>query len=151
MANTTPTKVGFFKAVYLCILLLVCPKKFVRLEEEDNRKRENQPKEKNPVPRALIVRGAFFKSLFLVLFSVAVGALVALGLQKILESPSSDMITILQIVAALLLLWGTLFIRGWEILSWGGVTFTERVNQWIYRSLYCLGTAIIVLSLVWPG
>ncbi len=150
MANTTPTKVGFFKAAYLCILLLVSPKQFIKLEEEDDRKRESQPREKNQVPRALIVRGAFFKSLLLVLLSVAVGALVALGLREILESPSSDMITILQVVAALFLLWGTLFIRGWEIQSYSGVTFTERVNQWTYRSLYCLGTAMIVLSLVWP-
>lgn len=43
-----------------------------------------------------------------------------------------------------------LFIRGWEIQTHAGVTFTERVNQWIYRFLYCAGTTAIVCSLAWP-
>ncbi len=30
-----------------------------------------------------------------------------------------------------------------------GVTLAERVNQWIYRSLYCLRTGIIICSLIW--
>jgi hypothetical protein len=28
------------------------------------------------------------------------------------------------------------------------VTLSERVNQWIYRILYCVGTAFIVTSVV---
>jgi hypothetical protein len=40
-----------------------------------------------------------------------------------------------------------LFVRGWDIQTLGGVTLTERVNRWIYRLLYCLGTAAIVTSL----
>jgi hypothetical protein len=53
----------------------------------------------------------------------------------------------LQIVGAGLLLWGTLFVRGWEIQTYSGVVFTERVNQWLYRFLYCTGTSVIVYSL----
>lgn len=33
----------------------------------------------------------------------------------------------------------------------GGVSLTERVNQWIYRTLYCIGTAILVGSLALPA
>ena len=56
----------------------------------------------------------------------------------------------LQIFGATVLLGATLFVRGWDIQSWGGVTLTERVNRWIYRFLYCLGTAVIVASLALP-
>ena len=53
----------------------------------------------------------------------------------------------LQVVGASLLLWATLFVRGFEIQTNAGVTLTERVNQWLYRFLYCVGTALIVYSL----
>lgn len=53
----------------------------------------------------------------------------------------------LQIVGATVLLWATLFVRGWDIQTFGGVTLTERVNRWIYRLLYCFGTAAFVASL----
>ena len=45
------------------------------------------------------------------------------------------------------MLWGTLFVRGWEIQTYSGVTLVERVNRWLYRALYCSGTALIVASL----
>ena len=45
-----------------------------------------------------------------------------------------------------LLLWGTLFVRGYDIQTYGGVTLTERVNQWVYRTMYCAGTALLVCS-----
>lgn len=56
----------------------------------------------------------------------------------------------LQIFGATIVLWATLFVRGWEIQTIGGITLTERVNRWIYRLLYCSGTAAIVASLVLP-
>jgi len=61
--------------------------------------------------------------------------------------PSGALITASQVFGAGLLLSGTLFVRGWEIQSWSGVTLTERVNQWIYRFLYCTGTAVLIWSL----
>ena len=42
---------------------------------------------------------------------------------------------------------GTLFVRGWEIQTWTGDSLIEHVNQRIYRSLYCIGTCVIVFSL----
>ncbi len=32
----------------------------------------------------------------------------------------------------------------------GGATLPERVNQWLYRTLYCVGTALIVWGRAWP-
>ena len=54
-------------------------------------------------------------------------------------------------VAAGILLGATLSILGWEIQSYKGRTLPERVNRWLYRSLYVLGTFLLVLALSWQG
>ena len=56
----------------------------------------------------------------------------------------------MQLVAAGILLWATLFLRGWDIQSIGGVTLTERVNQWWFRTAYWTGTAMLAASMMWP-
>jgi hypothetical protein len=56
----------------------------------------------------------------------------------------------LQIAGTGLLLWATLFVRGWEIQSWGGNTLGERVNRWLYRALSFVGTLILVFALSLP-
>ena len=149
MANTRPTPVGFVKAACLVWLLLTKPKRFLELQADDSKVLSavaNPEKEEG----ALVVRRAFFKSFLLVLTSGAVGYVAGIAFGVAAGCASSNLISWLQIAGASLLLWGTLFIRGWEIQTYGGVTFTERVNQWIYRTLYCAGTAVLVCSLAWP-
>ena len=51
---------------------------------------------------------------------------------------TSNSVTALAVIGACLLLWGTLFVRGWEIQTYKGRSLTERVNQWLYRALYCI-------------
>jgi hypothetical protein len=62
------------------------------------------------------------------------------------EQPGSSS---LQIAGALILLCGTLAVRGWDIQTHGGVTLTERVNQWLYRGAYCVGSALVIVALAW--
>ena len=149
MANTRPTPVGFVKAACLVWLLLAKPKRFLELEAEDARALNavNNPEKEEG---AFVVRHAFFKSLLLVLSSGVIGYVAGRAFGAARGCASANLVSWLQILGASLLLWGTLFIRGWEIQTYGGVTFTERVNQWIYRALYCIGTAVLVCSLAWP-
>jgi hypothetical protein len=99
---------------------------------------------------AHIVHEAFWLSLALVLGSGVVGAVAGATAGDVFGPVTPGTISALQVAGALLLLWGTLFVRGWQIQTYKGKTLIERVNQWIYRSLYCLGTAMLVASLVWP-
>lgn len=150
MADTRPTKLSFVYKAYLCFLVLVSPNRLVAEEKKDEeRKKAFLPQEENE-HRAYIVRRAFWSSLCLIVVFGLIGVAMGLLLQKILGQPSRGAVNFMQISGASLLLWGTLFIRGWEIQTFCGVTLVERVNQWIYRCLYCLGTSIIVASLVWP-
>ncbi len=149
MADTRLTKVSFVRATYLCLLAIFRPAKLVTEEEKDTeeRKKFSQP----PPPseqRAFVIRRAFWSSLLLMIASVAIGYIVGQVTDKLLGSVPKIVITSLQITGAILLLWGTLFVRGWEIQSYGGVTLSERANKWIYRALYCIGTTIIICSLV---
>lgn len=152
MADTRPTPASPLRAFKLCLVVLFAPE---RMAEEDQRDDELR-KELNTPPltkphRAIVVRKAFFSSLRLVLISGALGYAAGLAMQTLGRCATSASVMWLQMLGASLLLWGTLFIRGWEIQSYGGVTLTERANQWIYRTLYCAGTAFIVYSLAFPA
>jgi drug/metabolite transporter (DMT)-like permease len=97
-----------------------------------------------------VVSRAFWMSLVLVLVSALIGAAAGMVCGRVLGAASPRAISWLQIVGASMLLWGTLFVRGWEIQTYKGQTLVERVNRWIYRALYCVGTAMLVSSLTWP-
>jgi hypothetical protein len=150
MADTRPTPVGFFGAVRLCILLLLAPKKLIEAQDSDAKARNNYTERVEREHSAHIVRRALLYSLLLVLLSGAIGYSSGLALGSWRGCATTKFIAWLQIAGACLLLWGTLFVRGWEIETHCGVTFTERVNQWLYRFLYCVGTAVLVCSLSWP-
>jgi hypothetical protein len=143
-----PTPVSFFKAVQLFVILLFAPERFLALQKQDNELRNAQSKGERE-PSAFVVRRAFFKAALLVTLSGAIGYLAGLTMGTY-TCGSPKYVMWLQIVGACLLLWGTLFVRGWEVQTYGGHTLTERVNHWIYRALYCVGTAVVVFSLAWP-
>ena len=150
MADTRATPVSFFRAVRLCLLLIFVPARFIEAEEEDSRSRANYTGHSAQTHRAYIVRRAFAVSFLLVLTFGVFGYISGVLLGSARGCAASSTISWLQLAGACLLLWGTLFVRGWEIQSYSGVQFTERVNQWLYRSLYCVGTAVVVCSLAWP-
>ena len=151
MADTRPTKINLVKIIYLCFLAVFYPKQFIKEEQNDKAIRNNFPpiKEEERKHGIYKITRAFWSALGLIILSAFFGGLAGLFLLHTFSHPDSIIITSFQIFGACLLLWGTLFIRGWEIQSIGGVTLTERVNQWIYRILYCLGTSIIICSLIW--
>jgi hypothetical protein len=143
-----PTSISFFKAVQLCFILLFAPKRFLALQEQDNELLKARSKGQRE-PGVFVVRRAFFIAALLVAISGTVGYLAGIAIATC-SCSSPKYVMWLQIIGACILLWGTLFVRGWEVQTYGGITLTERVNQWIYRTLYCVGTAVVVFSVAWP-
>ena len=150
MADTRPTPITFLRACRLCVLLVIAPGKFDAIQEADQAARRNYIGSSSDRSSSELVRNAFFTSLALVLLSAATGYGAALGMQAMARCATSNTILVAQVTSAGLLLWGTLFVRGWEIQTYSGVQLIERVNQWLYRSLYCVGTAVFVYSLAFP-
>ena len=148
MSRKLPTPVSFWKAIHLCFLAILRPQKFLELQKEDNAVLDAAPAAPE-IAGVLIVRSALLNSLILVLTSGALGVLVGLLVRSTHGAAPAQTISLLQGIGALILLWATLAVRGWDVLTYVGVTYTERVNLWIYRFLYCLGTSIIVFSLIW--
>lgn len=97
-------------------------------EQKDEETRKSFPPAGEEQHRAYIVRRAFWSALGLVVSAVLVGFIGGYLLRVFIGSPTSRIITWLQICGAALLLWGTLFVRGWDIQTYGGVTLTERAN-----------------------
>lgn len=134
-------------AIWACLLAILSPTRFLRFQEATT-KRLGVPAASD-VNSVFVVRRAFWFALLLVLASGAFGGVVGFVLGPSVGPASPRQITWLQVIGASLLLWGTLFVRGWEIETWKGQTLIERVNRWIYRALYCMGTSILVASLTW--
>ncbi len=134
-------------AVWACLLAVFSPKRFLDFQERKT-KVLSIPASSDE-NSAFTVSRAFWISLFLVLISRVSGAFTGVVYGWVFGAASSRMTTWLQAVGAALLLWGTLFVRGWDIQTYGAQTLIERVNRWIYRGLYCIGTAVLVASLTW--
>lgn len=118
-------------------------------EDADDKIRQERTDKQIPERTAFTVRRAFWKSFVLVVVSGVFGGSLGFVLGCAVGCAKPVVISSLQIGGVLVLLWGTLFVRGWEIQTYSGVRFTERVNQWLYRFLYFTGTAILVFSLTW--
>ena len=151
MADTRPTHVGFIGAVRLCLMLLFAPDRFIAAEQQDMAARNDYKDHWTPPHRAYVVRRTFFVSFLLVVAAGAVGYVGGKLMGAVGRCATAETVMWLQVAGACLLLWGTLFVRGWEIQTFAGVVFTERVNQWLYRFLYCVGTSVVVYSLAFPA
>jgi len=146
MADTKPSKLNIFYKVYLCFIAIFCPKKLVEEERKDNEMHNNFSNENNDEHPAHIVHHAFRNSFRAILICVFIGITIGILFNWKFIKPSPIIFSILQIIGASLLLWGTLFVQ--DVTTYCGVTLSERVNKWIYHSLYCLGTVIIIFSIV---
>ena len=143
------TTIGFWKAAYYCFLGITSPSKLMEANEADAKVLNQSFDGAVPEPATYVIRRAFWFSLIAVLLSMAVGYAAGVGGLLVFGCASSQLIMSLQIVGASVLLWGTLFVCGWQIQTFKGLSLSERVNQWLYRTLYCIGTTTIVCSLAW--
>lgn len=151
MADTRPTPISFWRAIALCVRLLVAPGTIAEEERKDAELKKKLGPPPEPEHRAYIVRRAFLNSLGLVLASAIIGFAAGEVMTNLGRCALPSTVAWLQAVGSCMLLWGTLFVRGWAIQSLGGVLLVERINQWIYRFLYCLGTALLVFSVAFPA
>lgn len=147
MTSPKPTPLSLTQKARLVWLMAVSPEKFIQEEMEDNvRLNGGGPRQRSDSIRN--VRKGYSSA-----FLWAVGAMVAGGLSGWALgqlSGASDFWDIaVSLAGGAILLWATLAVQGWSIQSFKGITLSERVNQWVFRSLYVLGTALISAGSVW--
>jgi hypothetical protein len=137
-------KIGIIKKFHLFVTVIFHPQKF----EDYGKEYENINKTKNPSD-AYLLRREFFLSFTKIIAIVIIGTIVGMGCLLFFGKPEEILTNILQILGAVFILQGTLFLRGWEIQTFGGKQLSEKMNQWIYRFLISFGTFIIVMALSW--
>ncbi|MDZ5699857.1 hypothetical protein [Chelativorans sp. M5D2P16] len=98
--------------------------------------------------RSRAVRRGFFTSLGVVSYIGALGFMMGrIAFREIGENNIA--VLIFGAIGGLIFFWATLAIRGWEIETMEGSSLPERINQWIFRGLYLLGTLLVVMSGSW--
>jgi hypothetical protein len=145
------TPVSLLRALYLCAIAACRPSRLAAENEADLKILLPTLEGAVPEPNAPVVFRAFWSSLAAVAGSMAAGFAFGHWSPRLFGCASSNTTVLLGSIGAGVLLWGTLFVRGWQIQSWKGVSLVERVNQWLYRGLYCTGTAVVVWSVSWAA
>lgn len=92
-----------------------------------------------------IRRGLLF-SLFLVLGSFVVAAILGRVYVLLGGAVSGPALEGLQYIGIGILLWATLAKQGWSIQTLHGATVPEVVNEFLYRALYVFGSFCLALS-----
>ncbi len=141
-------------AVDLCnaAKLLVAPSAFLAAEDRNSVIANATRRGNNGIAdRATLVRRAFWRSATLVAIAFAAGALIARMVESAGYALIPDWQLKLQAASAAILLWGTVFVRGWDIQSYGGATLTERANRTLYLALYVVGTTLGVFATLCPA
>lgn len=134
------------------VLLLFLPARFVR-EAMDHDSRlppaRNLTGEPLTWDRVRRIRRSLATAFGLVLVSLVVGSISGAVLVRAFGQPRHSIIVLLQTGAAGVILGATLAVLGSEIQSYVGQTLPEKVNRWLYRVFYVVGTYLLVLSLTW--
>ncbi|MBU0710658.1 hypothetical protein KJ762_12465 [bacterium] len=135
-------KIGLIKKFHLFFIIISYPQKFEDYEEEY----KNVDKKENPSD-AYLLRREYFLSFAKIIFIAIIGTIIGWAFILLFGKPEEILSNILQILGAIFILHGTLFLRGWEIQTFGGETLFEKMNRWIYRFQISFGTFIIVVAL----
>lgn len=87
--------------------------------------------------RAALVRRAFWRSGLLVAAAFGAGALAARCVDAAGYGLISGWQLLLQACSAAVLLWGTVFVRGWDIQTYGGATLVGRAKSHAVLDALC--------------
>ena len=157
------------KPVYATFLVVFWPSKFVEkavlhdvaLEFDTNPQlRDKFPDRRLPPDRlqdfrataserSQKIRRALFASILVTTAIIVVGWIIGVIFRRVFGPAPTFIISVLQVTGAGTILGATLAEIGRDIESWGGKTLAEKVNLWLFRTLYLLGTFVFVVSLGW--
>ncbi len=141
-----------FKATIWCLL---SPRRFAQLALEYDRNLPHIEIDDDQISQriqeAVIIRRAFWFSCLWTSGALLLGYLIGLILKGFVGAASTSTATFVQAVSAGVVLIATLAVRGWEIQTFSGQTLSEKVNQWLMRTLFVSGTFAFSLFLGWTA
>jgi hypothetical protein len=141
---------GFWFGLRATIFCLVAASRFDELaKSHDTKVNERAKVSSSDIYRSAEVRRAFSTSCLLTTVAVVTGYLSGAFLHCRIGVASTNSSAALQAASASVLLIATLAVVGWKIQSYGGESLVEKVNQWLTRSLFVVGTFCFSVYLGW--
>lgn len=96
-----------------------------------------------------LIRSTLFTAFALVTGTIVAAFLSGVALKGLSVTQSPKWTAWLQYGGIGVLLWATLARVESAIQTWDGGTLPERVDLWLYRSLYIVGSYALALSVTW--
>jgi hypothetical protein len=93
-----------------------------------------------------VMRSAFGYAFVLTIAAMAVGWATGTAAGAVLGPPSKVLLGLIQAFGAAVILAATLAEVGKNIATYDGASLPEKVNQWVFRTLYVIGTFLFVFS-----
>ncbi len=135
------------RAVLLCVF---SPKRFLPVAVKHDTQLHGKANTTEIDRMSRLIRRSFWESFGFVVGAVALGAGVGQVLFWLCGASTGFGSQGLQWLGIGILLWATLSVLGWELQTPDGQTLAEKVNRWLYRGLYLIGTALLACSVSWP-
>lgn len=132
------------------VLLLFRPARFNELAAAYAKAGPPHPKWSFPETPTQRVRAKTAVSFLVMLTAVVPGWATGILCLKFYGAAPSILVQLAQYMGIGILLWATLAKGGWDIQTIKGESLPELVDRWIYRTLYCLGSYLLALSVSWP-
>jgi len=144
---------GFCFACRAMVLCIMAPSRFVPLARAHDARippiAAGDDHDAFRLQSARLVSRAFSQSCLLTLGALFAGYVLGSSLKRVTGPAGPPIATLLQACSAAVVLVATLAACGWEIQTWGGESLVEKVNQWLIRSLFVVGTFFFSLFLGW--
>ncbi len=128
----------------------------INLEAPDLRQNFENGTYKPDIRNALIdavasakeLRLALLKSFLAVFLTLSVALSIAFFEGSVKPSLLLSWKNILELTAAFLLMWSTLFELGWGLRTWKGQALHELIHSLIFRTIFISGSFILMLALL---
>ena len=139
------------------LLILFAPRTFTRAATRescpDGILPESQKQEFETTVRnqTQSIRRAILGGVGVTLLTMLVGYGAGFVLQALFGTPSKVLVYLLQALGAGVILGATLGEIDREIQTWDRVSLAEKINAFMFRALYVLGTFLFVTSVTWDA
>ena len=94
------------------------------------------------------LRSGLFHSLLVVLATLCLALLCAFWEGSVNPAYNLSLNGTIEILAAFLLMWSTLFELGWGLRTWKGQTLHELIHSFLFRTIFITGSFLLIFALL---
>jgi hypothetical protein len=147
MSRKQPIPLSVRDILHACALAIFRPDSFEVYAKRHNDSVNRQPNAEE-ARRVDPIRRGYCEAAVWMTVSVVAGALGG-AMLKAAIGVMPFAVAVTAIVGTGIILWASLAYQGWTVQTYSDATLEERVNRWLFRFLYSLGTFLIAVAATW--